>query len=58
MADAASAAAACAADAVVGDCRAVRGVTGRQRVWSLVSLIGSLTEPESLGAQHIVINGS
>jgi membrane protease YdiL (CAAX protease family) len=27
-------------------------------VRSLVSLIGSLTEPESLAAQHVVINGS
>jgi membrane protease YdiL (CAAX protease family) len=31
------------------------GISG---VRSLVSLIGSLTEPESLAAQHIVINGS
>lgn len=31
---------------------------GASAVRSLVSLIGSLTEPESLSAQHIVINGS
>jgi membrane protease YdiL (CAAX protease family) len=31
---------------------------GMSGVRSLVSLIGSLTEPESLAAQHIVINGS
>jgi len=31
---------------------------GMSGVRSLVSLIGSLTEPESLGAQHIVMNGS
>ena len=31
---------------------------GMSGVRSLVSLIGSLTEPESLAAQHVVINGS
>jgi hypothetical protein len=31
---------------------------GMSGVRSLVSLTGSLTEPESLGAQHIAINGS
>ena len=31
---------------------------GASGVGSLVSLIGSLTEPESLGAQHVVMNGS
>lgn len=31
---------------------------GASGVRSLVSLIGSLTEPESLSAQHIVMNGS
>jgi hypothetical protein len=31
---------------------------GASGLRSLVSLIGSLTEPESLSAQHIVINGS
>jgi membrane protease YdiL (CAAX protease family) len=31
---------------------------GASAVRSVVSLIGSLTEPESLAAQHVVINGS
>ncbi len=31
---------------------------GASGVRSLVSLIGSLTEPESLSAQHVVMNGS
>ena len=31
---------------------------GASGVRSLVSLIGSLTEPQSLGAQHVVMNGS
>jgi hypothetical protein len=31
---------------------------GASGLRSVVSLIGSLTEPEALSAQHVVINGS